>query len=77
MLEFSNPVINLYFSLNPVSLVIPGIITSWNNYKLAANSGDPIELIVHLCDVQNAGVPRGVRPGLQNIEMKKFDVFFR
>lgn len=71
ILEFPIPSNNPYFLLNPVSLVIPGIVTGWNNYKLPADSGNPKELIVHLGDVQKAGVPPGVHPGLRNIRDEK------
>ena len=71
MLEFPIPSNNPYFSLNPVSLVIPEIVTGWNNYKLPANSGNPKELIVHLGDVQKTGVPPGVRPGPRKFREKK------
>ena len=70
MLEFPIPSNNPYLSSDPVSLVIPAIVTGWNNYKLPSNSGNPNELIAHLGDVQKAGVFPDVRPGLQNVRDK-------
>ena len=60
---FPIPSINPNFSLNPVSLVIPEIVTGWNNYTLPQNSWNPVRLNIFLADVQKSGVLPGVRPG--------------
>ena len=72
---FPIPSINLNFSLNPVSLVIPEIVTGWNNYTLPTEFLKSRQIKYILSWYSKDWSPSGCASGSTNFKTRNFDVW--